>query len=120
MAILDDETLAALHHTARESGLAALVEVHSESEAERAIGIGADIIGVNNRDLSTFETDLATSERIAPMLSEVPVTVGESGIHGRGDAARMAAAGYDAVLVGESLVRSPDPAALLAELRTAQ
>ncbi len=118
VAILDDPTLAVLHATAREAGLAALVEVHSEPEAERALEIGADIVGVNNRDLSTFETDLATAERMAPMLASVPVTVGESGIHARDDAARMAAAGYDAVLVGESLVRASDPAALLTELRT--
>jgi indole-3-glycerol phosphate synthase len=117
VAILDDETLTALYETAREADLAALVEVHSEAEAERALEIGADIIGVNNRDLTTFHTDLATAERIAPMLSSVPVKVGESGIHNGGDAARMAAAGYDAVLVGESLVRAGDPAALLAELR---
>ena len=118
VAILDDAMLAALSEAANEAGLAALVEVHSEPEAERALRIGADIIGVNNRDLSTFETDLATAERIAPMLSAVPLTVGESGIHHREDAARMAAAGYDAVLVGESLVRASDPAALLTELRT--
>jgi indole-3-glycerol phosphate synthase len=117
VAILDDQTLKALHETAREADLAALVEVHSEAEAERALEIGADIIGVNNRDLTTFHTDLATAERIAPMLSSVSVTVGESGIHTGDDAARMAAAGYDAVLVGESLVRAVDPAALLAELR---
>ena len=117
VAILDDPALAALHATAQEAGLAALVEVHSEPEAERALEIGAEIVGVNNRDLTTFETDLATAERIAPMLSDVPVTVGESGIHARDDAARMAAAGYDAVLGGESLVRASDPVGLLAEFR---
>jgi indole-3-glycerol phosphate synthase len=120
VAILDDPTLAALHHEAKEAGLAALVEVHSESEAERAMKIGAEIVGVNNRDLVTFETDLATAERIAPMLSTVSVTIGESGIHGRADADRMAAAGYDAVLVGESLVKAPDPAAMIREMRAAR
>lgn len=118
VAILDDHSLAALHDTAKEAGLAALVEVHSEPEAERALGVGADIVGVNNRDLMTFDTDIATSERIAPMLSSVPITVGESGIGSGADAKRMAAAGYDAVLVGESLVRAPDPAALLREIRS--
>ena len=116
-AILDDATLAGLHSEATDVGLAALVEVHSEEEARRALGIGAEIIGVNNRDLTTFETDLSTAERIAPMLADVPVTVGESGIHTGADAARMAKAGYDAVLVGESLVRSGDPAVLIRELR---
>jgi indole-3-glycerol phosphate synthase len=120
VAILDDETLALLHDVARQAGLAALVEVHSETEAERALDVGADIVGVNNRDLTTFETDLGTAERIAPMLSSVPVTVGESGIGSRSDADRMAAAGYDAVLVGESLVRSSDPAALLEQIRAAR
>ncbi len=117
VAILDDQTLEMLHDTAIDAGLAALVEVHSESEAERALQVGAEIVGVNNRDLTTFETDLATAERIAPMLSSVSLTVGESGIGSRADAERMAVAGYDAVLVGESLVRAPDPAALLRELR---
>ena len=120
VAILDDPTLAALHEEAKEAGLAALVEVHSEPEAERAMRIGAEIVGVNNRDLTTFETDLATAERIAPMLSSVPVTVGESGIHAGADAERMAAAGYDAVLVGESLVRASDPAALIRQMRAAR
>ncbi len=117
VAILDDDTLAALHAEASLAGLAALVEVHSEEEAERALAIGAEIIGVNNRDLSTFETDLATAERIAPLIAGVAVKVGESGIHTAPDARRMAAAGYDAVLVGESLVRSQDPSALIRQLR---
>lgn len=81
------------------------------------MAIGARIIGVNNRDLSTFGTDLATAERIAPVIAGAAVKVGESGIHTGRDAARMATAGYDAVLVGESLVRSPDPSALIRELR---
>lgn len=117
VAILDDGALAELHAEASLAGLDALVEVHSENEAERAVAIGARIIGVNNRDLSTFGTDLATAERIAPVIAGAAVKVGESGIHTGRDAARMATAGYDAVLVGESLVRSPDPSALIRELR---
>jgi indole-3-glycerol phosphate synthase len=117
VAILDDDTLARLHDEAAAAGLAALVEVHSEDEAQRALAIGADLIGVNNRDLTTFETDLATAERIAPLIAGDALTVGESGINTGSDARRMVEAGYDAVLVGESLVRSPDPAALIRELR---
>ncbi|MGF1664940.1 MAG: indole-3-glycerol phosphate synthase TrpC [Acidimicrobiia bacterium] len=118
VAALDDAILRSLLDTADEVGVAALVEVHDESEAERALQAGARIVGVNNRDLTTFHVDLATSERLAPILSGCEVTIAESGILKPADAARMAAAGYDAVLVGESLVRSGDPATALAALRT--
>lgn len=113
VAALDDDDLRRLQDAAREAGLAALVEVHDEAEAERALAAGARIVGVNNRDLATFDVDLATAERIGPMLSDVPVRVGESGVFTAADAARMAAAGYHAVLVGESLVRAEDPASLI-------
>lgn len=117
LAILEDDAARLLLETAAEAGLDALVEVHTEQEAERALGLGAGIVGVNNRDLSTFDVDLGTAERLAPMLSPVPVRIAESGIHTAEDAARMQRAGYQAVLVGESLVRSADPASLLGELR---
>lgn len=117
VAILDDPTLAALYELATDVGLDVLVEVHSVEEAERALQLAPRIVGVNNRNLATFDVDLATSEAIAPMLVDVSVTVGESGIHTASDAARMAAIGFDAVLVGESLVRSSDPAGLIRELR---
>jgi indole-3-glycerol phosphate synthase len=117
VAALDDSTLRALHETALEVGVAALVEVHDEGEAERALEAGARIVGVNNRDLTTFHVDLATSERLAPMLEGCDVTIAESGILEPADAARMAVAGFDAVLVGESLVRSGDPETALTALR---
>lgn len=117
-AALDQTKLSELHEAGREAGLDILVEVHSEAEAERALDLGADLIGVNNRDLTTFEVDLATSERLAPMLAGAGVIVAESGIHNAADAARMVTAGFDAVLVGESLVLDDDPAALIASLKT--
>jgi indole-3-glycerol phosphate synthase len=92
---------------AAELGLAALVEVHDEAELERALAAGARIVGVNNRDLATFTTDLATTERLAPRVPAECVLVGESGIREVADVARLAAAGADAVLVGEALMRAP-------------
>lgn len=117
VAALEDDTLAQLHETGLEAGMDVLVEVHSAAEAERALRLDPQLVGVNNRDLTTFEVDLATSEALADLLSDVPVTVGESGIFGATDAARMRASGYDAVLVGEALVRSGDPASSIAELK---
>lgn len=117
VAALDDAELGALLAAAGDAGIAALVEVHDADEARRAVEAGASIVGVNNRDLSDFSIDLATAEAIAPLLAGVPVKIAESGIFNAGDASRMAAAGFDAVLVGEALVKAPDPAALVAELR---
>ena len=117
VAALDDHDLGSLLAESEAAGLDALVEVHDDEEARRAVGAGARIVGVNNRDLGTFSVDLATSERIAPLLDPVDVRIAESGVFSGGDAARMAAAGYDAVLVGEALVRSADPATLVTELR---
>ena len=116
-AILDDQTLNTLMMSAAEAGLDAVVEVHSVAEAERALALNPRIVGVNNRDLDTFEVDLSTGEKVAPMLMDVPITIGESGIHTPDDAQRMLDAGFDAVLVGESLVRSDDPASLIRSLR---
>ncbi|MXZ06284.1 MAG: indole-3-glycerol phosphate synthase TrpC [Acidimicrobiia bacterium] len=120
VAILEASLLEELIGTASEAGLAALVEVHDESEARRAIEAGADIVGVNNRNLRTFEVDLATSERIAPLLEGVRVRIAESGINGPSDAARLRSAGYDAVLVGEYLSRADDPEAAVQGLREAK
>ncbi len=117
VAALSDAELGGLMGTAAEAAMTALVEVHTPTEAERAVAAGAEVIGVNNRDLETFTTDLGTAERIAPLLAGVRVTVAESGVSDPDGAARMAAAGYDAILVGEALVRSPDPAGLIARLR---
>ncbi len=119
VALLSDGQLAHLHGIATDAGLDAVVEVHSTDEAARALAVSPTIVGVNNRDLRTFEVDLATAENIAPLLADVPVTVGESGIFTSDDAARMRRAGYDAVLVGESLVLSGDPAAAIRELTLA-
>lgn len=117
VAILDDDQLGSLLATASEAGLAALVEVHSCQEAVRALAAGARLVGVNNRDLKTFRVDLATAEEIAPLLEGVDVRVAESGVKGPDDAARLKAAGYDALLVGEYLSRSTDPAQAIVGLR---
>ena len=118
-AVLDDDTLGTLLAETEAAGVAALVEVHSAQEAERAAAFGPALVGVNNRDLSTFTVDLGTAERLRRRLPSDAVTVAESGVSSAEGAARMAAAGYDAILVGEALVRAPDPAALVAELREA-
>ena len=118
-AILDDPTLASLMGAAAEAGLAALVEVHTVAEARRAVGVGAELIGVNNRNLATFDVELATAERIRPELGDDAVTVAESGVSSPAAADRMRAAGYDAILVGEAAVRSGAPEAFIAALRGA-
>ena len=99
-----------------ELGLAALVEVHDEAEAEAAVRAGARIVGVNNRDLRTFAVDLATSERILPALPAETRAVAESGVRTPADALRLRRAGAANLLVGEALVRAADPARLLSEL----
>jgi indole-3-glycerol phosphate synthase len=116
VAMLDDEQLRDLHAAAREWGLTALVEVHNEAEAARAVAAGATLIGVNNRDLHSFHVDLATTERIAPTLPLGTTIVGESGVGMAADVARLAAAGTDAILVGESLVKSVDRGAAIRAL----
>lgn len=118
VAALTPNELAAFLDDAGRAGVDALVEVHDPEEAHLAIDLGARLIGVNNRNLETFEVDLAIAEEVAPMLSGVTATVAESGIFTRDDAIRMRAAGYDAVLIGEALVASPDPAALIREMRS--
>lgn len=113
VAAVDPGLLRDLHDLAGEAGIAALVEIHSESEAETALAIEAPIVGVNTRNLRTFEVDLAVAERLAPMLASTHVTVAESGISRPEHAKRMADAGYSAVLIGESLVTADDPAAMI-------
>jgi indole-3-glycerol phosphate synthase len=117
VAALDDRSLTDLIGETRVAGMHALVEVHNESEADRALAAGARLVGVNNRDLESFEVNLGTAEELAVKLDGRAVTVAESGIWTAADADRMRAAGYHAVLVGESLVRATDPGALLAGLR---
>jgi indole-3-glycerol phosphate synthase len=116
---LDDNEIRILHAAAIAAGLAALFEVHSEDEIERAVSHGAELIGVNNRDLTAFTTDPSLSERLIPRFPEGVVAVSESGINTGADAARVRRAGAHAVLVGEALMRSADPAALVASLRGA-
>jgi indole-3-glycerol phosphate synthase len=116
-AALDDTELADLHVLATSVGLDVLVEVHDEPEVERALAVGATIIGVNQRDLVTFEVDTDRAVRVAPAIPAGVARVAESGIRGPDDAARLAAAGYDAVLVGESLVTSGDPTEAVRALR---
>ncbi len=115
---LTDNEIRPLAAAAKTAGLDALFEVHDEADLARAMWHGAKIIGVNNRDLAVFKTDLALSERLIPLFPRDVIAVSESGIHSRADAARVRAAGAHAVLVGEALMRSPDPAALVGELRS--
>ena len=118
VAALEDAVLAALHAHAISLGLDVLVEVHDEAELDRALAVGARLVGVNNRDLRTFEVDLGTTERIAARLSDPEVLlVAESGIAGPADVARLARAGARGFLVGESLMRMPDPGRALEALR---
>jgi indole-3-glycerol phosphate synthase len=106
VAVLEDAMLRDALAAAAEAGVAALVEVHDEAEVERALGCGARLVGVNNRDLKTFDVDVSRAERMRVLLPAGVVTVAESGVTSREGAARMAAAGYDAVLVGEAAVRA--------------
>ncbi len=115
VAILADPELKRLHALATEAGLSVLVEVHDEAELDRAVAIGADLVGVNNRDLKTFKVDLGTTERVAERLRSTasarcqePLLVAESGIHTREDVERVARCGARAILVGESLMRHVD------------
>jgi indole-3-glycerol phosphate synthase len=117
VAALPPAALAALLARAALRGLDALVEVHDEAELEVALGAGATLVGVNNRDLRTFATDLAVTERLAPRLPQGVLLVAESGIHGPADLARLARAGARAFLVGESLMREPRPGTALRRLR---
>jgi indole-3-glycerol phosphate synthase len=122
-AILDDARLQHFQDLARAAGLAVLVEVHDEVEWDRARAAGADLIGVNNRNLKTFQVDLATTERLVARAAQVsppatppPLLVAESGIHTRADVVRLKQAGAQAILVGESLMRETDLRAKAMEL----
>ncbi|MDP7619483.1 MAG: indole-3-glycerol phosphate synthase TrpC [Dehalococcoidia bacterium] len=115
-ACLTDEQLAELHGLGRELRMAALVEVHDEEELFRVEEIKPNLVGINNRDLRTFETDPATTHGLAPRVPFLSKVVSESGIHTREDARLMRAAGADAVLVGEALIVADDTAAAVREL----
>lgn len=110
-AALDDGELALFHELAGRLGLDALVEVHSSEELDRALALEPSLVGVNQRDLTTFAVDRSRAERLAPRIPPDVLAVAESGIAGPQDAARLAAAGYQAVLVGESVVTAADRAA---------
>jgi indole-3-glycerol phosphate synthase len=115
-AALDDAELADLHALAVDVGLDALVEVHDEPELDRALAVGATLVGVNQRDLLTFQVDTARAARMAAAMPAGVLAVAESGIRGGEDARRLADAGYRAILVGETLVTADDPAAALVAL----
>jgi len=116
VAALDLPELRRLLAVVRSRGISALVEVHDESETRVAIEAGAQVVGVNHRDLRTFEVDLGLTERLRPLIPDAVLLVAESGIHSIDDARRMRDAGADAILVGEMLMRAPDPVACLREL----
>jgi indole-3-glycerol phosphate synthase len=118
-AALDDRALAALLAETARLGMDALVEVHDADEARRAVDVGATLIGINHRNLGTFAIDMSLTERLVPLLPRGTVVVGESGIKGAADVARLGEAGAHAVLVGESLMRAASPAAALRALRGA-
>ena len=116
VAALEPMQLKDLIAVTKSRGLAALVEVHDETETAAALEAGAGVVGVNHRDLRTFKVDLALTERLRRLVPTEVVFVAESGIHGPEDARRMREAGADAILVGELLMRSADPAAQIKEL----
>jgi indole-3-glycerol phosphate synthase len=116
---LDDDEIVRLHTAASAAGLDALFEIHNEADLARAVRHDARIIGVNNRDLAVFRTDLGLSERLIPQIPAHITAVSESGIFTAADAARARACGAHAVLVGEALMKADDPAALLASFRSA-
>ena len=125
VAILDDARLKRFHDLAIEAGLSVLVEVHDEAELDRALAIGAKLIGVNNRDLKTFKVNLATTERLAKKMEDggwkiaktgATLLVAESGIHTHADVQRVAKCGAGAILVGESLVKQGNIGAKVREL----
>jgi len=113
---LPSARLEALLGCVREAGLEAVVEAHTTAELDRALDVGAEIVGVNSRDLDTFRIDVAGAWELLARVPADRVVVAESGIHGPGDVDRAAAAGADAVLVGTALSADPDPAGLLRQL----
>ena len=119
MAALTDAEAEALEDVARSLDMGILVEVHDEKELQRALGLETRLIGVNNRDLRSLKTDISITERLAPLVPADRIPVAESGIRTPGDVRRMAAAGARCLLVGEHLLRQPDPGAAAHELVTA-
>lgn len=118
MAMIDDTLAAELESAAEHWGLDVLIEVHNEDELERALKLRSRMIGINNRDLHTFETTLATTERLAPMIPKERMVVGESGLFTPADLARLAKANVNAFLIGESLMRQQDVTTATREILT--
>jgi indole-3-glycerol phosphate synthase len=118
-ALPDQQLLTDLHGLATDLGLAVLVEAHDRDEIDRALAAGADIVGVNSRDLDTFDENLGLGASLAADIPTDVIAVAESAIRTAADAHRMARAGFDAVLVGEALVRASDPSVLVRELAAA-
>jgi indole-3-glycerol phosphate synthase len=115
-AIISREEMASLMQQATEMEMECLVEVHDERDVQKALEAGGYLIGINNRDLRTFETDLAVTERLRPLIPDDRVVVSESGIFTRADVERLADAGVQAVLVGEALITAPDTRLKMKEL----
>jgi indole-3-glycerol phosphate synthase len=120
VAALEQEQLAALHLQARSIGLDVLVEVHDRDELQRALAVGAEIVGINNRDLRDFSVDVQRTERLMDEIPSGVIVVSESGIVGAAQLSSLRERGVQAVLVGEALMRSGDPEAALRELRSAK
>lgn len=116
-ACLEDSEMRELREVAREAGLGVLIEVHDEAELERAVPLAPEALGVNARNLTTFEIDLEVSLRILPRMPSSCVRVAESGLHGPEDLLRVRSAGADAALIGTALMRSDDPTATLIDWR---
>jgi len=116
VSMLDEQQIKEFMEIARSIWIQCLVEIHNELELEKAIHCDADIIGINNRDLHTFDTTLETTERLAPLIPFGNIIVSESGISDKEDVKRVESAGVKAILVGESLVRTPDPGMALKAL----
>lgn len=116
LALVDDVLASELQAAARELDMAVLPEVHDRTELERALAMGTRLIGINNRDLRTFRTSLSTTLNLLPYIPENRLVIAESGIHDRSDIERMQEAGVHGFLVGESLMRQPDPGKALSNL----
>src|SRR5690625_3442534 len=116
VAARNDDQLAELAELGQELGLAVLVEVHDEEEMERALKVPGDLVGINNRDLHRFVTDLDTTLRLAPMVPKDRLVISESGIHSREDVEKLRIGGIEAFLIGESLMRQTDPGEALGRL----
>ena len=116
VAALDDDLLRRLHDEARELGMAVLVEVHDEAETERAVALGAELVGINARNLKTLDVHQDTFGRLAPLIPDDRVKVAESGIFSRDDVRRFVCEGARAVLVGEALVKDGDPRHAVAQM----